>query len=69
MGYSSIIRLPGRTLLLGRGSAVAAGSAVTRDVPPYAVVAGVPARVVRMRGSEEAIAAHEALLGFAPVRK
>ncbi len=32
---------------LGRGSVVAAGAVVTRDVPPYALVAGNPARVVR----------------------
>lgn len=32
---------------LGEGSVVAAGSVVTRDVPPYALVAGNPARVVR----------------------
>jgi len=32
-----------------RGSIVAAGSVVTRDVPPYSIVAGSPARVIKMR--------------------
>lgn len=35
---------------VGRGSVVAAGSVVTKSVPPYSVVAGVPAKVIRTRG-------------------
>jgi acetyltransferase-like isoleucine patch superfamily enzyme len=37
---------------IGRGSVVAAGAVVTQDVPPLSIVAGVPARVVKMRTAE-----------------
>jgi acetyltransferase-like isoleucine patch superfamily enzyme len=34
---------------VGRGSIVAAGSVVTKDVPPYSIVAGSPAQVIKSR--------------------
>ena len=36
-------------ITIGRGSIIATGTVVTRDVPPYSIVAGVPARVLRKR--------------------
>jgi len=39
---------------IGQGSIVAAGSVVTKDVPPYAIAAGAPARVIRQRSATPA---------------
>jgi acetyltransferase-like isoleucine patch superfamily enzyme len=40
---------------IGDGAVVAAGSVVTKDVPPYAIVGGNPARIIRYRFSAEDI--------------
>lgn len=42
--------LPG--VRIGRGAVVATGAVVTRDVPPYLLVGGVPARVIRERSHD-----------------
>ena len=44
---------------IGRGAVVAACSVVTKDVPPYAVVGGVPAKILKYRFEPEQIVEHE----------
>ncbi|MDB5540177.1 MAG: N-acetyltransferase [Devosia sp.] len=50
IGTNAVI-LPGVTI--GKGAIVGAGAVVTADVAPFSVVAGVPARLLRWRSSEE----------------
>ena len=40
---------------LGEGAVVATGAVVTKDVPPYAVVGGVPSKVIKYRFPEDDI--------------
>ena len=59
LGHGVIV-LPGVTI--GTGAAIGAGAVVTKDVPPFAVAVGNPARVIRFRFPEEL---REALLQIA----
>ncbi len=54
IGHNAAI-MPG--VHIGAGAIIAAASVVVRDVPPYAVVGGNPAAVIRMRYPEEVISA------------
>ncbi len=46
IGYGAII-LDGVTI--GSGAVIGAGSVVKRDIPDYAIAAGTPAKVIKMR--------------------
>jgi acetyltransferase-like isoleucine patch superfamily enzyme len=52
IGFNVII-ISGVTI--GDGAAIGAGSVVAKDVPPYTIVSGNPARIVRYRFNEETI--------------
>ena len=58
IGHGAII-LPGVTV--GAGAVVAAGAVVTKDVAPYQIVAGVPAKVIKARFSPEIALRFQAL--------
>lgn len=48
IGWNAVL-MPG--IEVGDGAIIAAGAVVTHDVPPYAVVGGVPAKIIKMRFS------------------
>lgn len=40
---------------IGRGAIVAAGAVITKDVPPYAIVGGVPAKIIKYRFDDKIV--------------
>ena len=59
VGANSIIL---RGVIVGEGSVIAAGSVVNKDVIPYSIVGGVPAKLLKMRFNKEEIIIHRATL-------
>jgi acetyltransferase-like isoleucine patch superfamily enzyme len=53
IGHNAMILYP--TKKIGDGAVIAAGSVVVEDVPPYAIIGGYPAKVLRYRFSNERI--------------
>jgi len=49
---------------IGEGAIVAAGAIVIKNVPPYSIVAGVPAKVIKTRFNEEEEAIHKSMIKF-----
>lgn len=59
IGSRSIIM---KGVKIGDGCIVAANSVVTKDIPPYCIVAGIPAKLIRKRFNEEEILIHKEML-------
>jgi len=54
---TNVVILKGVTI--GRGSIVAAGAVVNKSCPPYSIVGGIPAKVLKFRFTKDEIIAHE----------
>lgn len=65
IGHGAILL---RGITIGNGAIVGAGAVVTKDVAAYAVVAGVPAKVLRYRFDTRGQTIHEAMLA-APTKR
>lgn len=49
-------------VVIGEGAVIGCGAVVNKDVPPYAIVAGIPAKVIKYRFTKEQLAEHRITL-------
>lgn len=49
---------------IGRGSIIAAGAVVTKNIPAYSIAGGVPAKVIKKKFTDSQIAEHEISLNL-----
>lgn len=57
---ANVVILKGVTI--GRGAIIAAGSVVTKDIEPYSIAAGVPAKILKKKWNPDEIKSHEKIL-------
>ena len=49
-------------VVIGRGSIIASGAVITKDIPPYTVAGGIPAKVIKNKWNIDQVMRHESLL-------
>lgn len=62
IGSNAMIISGGKDIIIGEGSIIAAGAIVTKDVAPYTIVAGVPAKYIKNRFSEDELLVHKQMI-------
>ena len=62
IGSNAIIVAGGKDLIIGEGSIIAAGAIVTKDVEPFSIMAGIPAKKIKERFEEHELEIHKRFL-------
>ena len=56
-------------VIIGDGAVIGAGALVTKNIPPYAVVGGVPAKIIKYRFDHSSLPTAETRAAFPPKRQ